>query len=431
MRLFLNAVFDFKAKDKAFTTVPPVLREVLLEGGWNPQRFLFDLYDINEAASEGHTPHAKLIKKFPQLTPYWHNTSQRFAAMNHRPPWSNEPIPPTSAHGYGFFSNFPGRKSGVPLFFPWDPAIDMETLEGICASIPRPCPFYSAIAVWDGIAWYPDSSLIPALRNVQLGHGYEDFAPGDWPSNHDFYECCVGYQSNCLLLSFAYGTGPELEVRVELTDNHPMEDALAVVERFAQRLGKPVKQLVRAVYPWEQREKIAGDLAAVGLWFQVWRQSTVKALKTAYCQAQENPPEKPVSAKTLVKRFVAHNSFSRHNLCRWDDYGWCKRLPHGYWLYLSFAGIPTARYSNQVSIGLTCYGANFQLQYSCSLFGDLGAPRNSPADEAAFHAFQILLERFEAEVVPSLAQTFGDTPPEFYQHSHSWDYTKEFDVTER
>ena len=60
MRMFLNAIFDFKPKDKAFVTVPPILREVLKENAWVPKRFLFDLYDINEASSEGRTPHAML-----------------------------------------------------------------------------------------------------------------------------------------------------------------------------------------------------------------------------------------------------------------------------------------------------------------------------------------------------------------------------------
>lgn len=76
MRMFLNAIFDYKPKDKAFVTVPPILREVLGKGGWVPERLFFDLYDINEASSEGRTPHAMLMKRFPQLRPYWHNTSQ-------------------------------------------------------------------------------------------------------------------------------------------------------------------------------------------------------------------------------------------------------------------------------------------------------------------------------------------------------------------
>lgn len=38
MRMFLNAIFDYKPKDKAFVTVPPILREVLEEGGWVPKR---------------------------------------------------------------------------------------------------------------------------------------------------------------------------------------------------------------------------------------------------------------------------------------------------------------------------------------------------------------------------------------------------------
>ena len=143
MRLFLNAIFDFKPKDKAFVTIPPVLRDALKEGGWTPERFLFDLYDINEAVSEGRTPHAMLMKRFPQLKPYWHNTSARFAAMNPKTAFSDELIPTICSHGYGFFSNFPGRKEGKAVFCPDDSAIDMEVLNGICNAIPRPCSFLS------------------------------------------------------------------------------------------------------------------------------------------------------------------------------------------------------------------------------------------------------------------------------------------------
>lgn len=102
--------------------------------------------------------------------------------MNHTvtfPGWESAPIPPTRSHGYGFFSNFPGRKEGKAVFWPDDPSIDMDVLEGICATIPRPCTFYSAIAVWDAIPWYSDSDLTPALRCVQWRHGPEDFGPGE------------------------------------------------------------------------------------------------------------------------------------------------------------------------------------------------------------------------------------------------------------
>ncbi|MDE7333011.1 MAG: hypothetical protein K2O16_12400 [Lachnospiraceae bacterium] len=428
MRMFLNAIFDFKPKDKAFVTVPPILKEVLEDGGWSPERLLFDLYDINEAASEGHTPHAKLMKKFPQLQPYWHNTSERYAAMNQRPVWSDEPIPPTCPHGYGFFSNFPGRKEGKAVFYPNDSAIDNDVLEGICAAIPRPCSFYSAIVVWDAIPWYMDSNLIPALRNMQPGHDQEDFSPGEWDGNHDFYECCIGYQSNCLLLSYEFGTGPELEVRVELTDTHPMEEALTVIEHFAKRFGKPVKQCVRAVFPWEMRKEISDKLVYMRTHFDGWYKSGITELKALYHQMKECPPDKQVSGKTLAKRFVERNGFARHDLCRWDDYGWCKRLPHGYWLHLDLFINPTARYASPVNMVLICYGVNFRIQYGCSLHTDFRMPRDTPADAAAFQVFQVALDRFQNEVVPRLAEVFGDTPNMFYQHSHALDTSKEFDV---
>ena len=429
VRMFLNAIFDFKPKDKAFVTVPPVLREVLEENAWIPERLLFDLYDISEAATEGHTSHAKLMKRFPQLKPYWHKTSEYYAAKKNRSNLSFGQISgPILSHGYGFFSNFPGRREGKAVFWPDDPAINMEVLEGICASIPRPCSFYSAIAVWDAIAWSPDSDLTPALRNIQWRHGLEDFGPGEWEEYHEFYECCVGYQSNCLLLSADFATGPELEVRVELTDEHPMDEALAVVECFVRRLGRPVKQCVRAVWLWEMREEIADRLAYMWPRFDDWRKSGMTELMDVYRKARENQPDKQVSAKTLVKRFVERNGFARHDLCRWDDQGWCKRLPHGYWLYLLLAINPTARYAVPVNIMLICYGFNFRIEYSCSLHEDLGASRNAPADEAAFQVFQAVLDRFQEEMVPQLAEVFGETPETFYQHSHVYEYSKEFDV---
>lgn len=430
MRLFLNAIFDFKPKDKAFVTVPPVLREVLEENSWTPKRFLFDLYDINEASSEGRTPHAMLMKRFPQIRPYWHNTSGYYAAMNQKSILNrtNAPVPEIRPHGYGFFSNFPGRKDGEAVFWPDDPAIDMELLEGICAAIPRPCTFYSAIAVWDGISWYPDSDLTPALRYVQRGHGFEDFEPGEWTGNHEFYECCVGYQSNCLLLSYEFGTGPELEIRVEITDQHPMDEALTVVERFSRQLGKPVKQCVRAVWPWEMRKEISDKLEYMRPRFAQWRKAGMADLAEIYHKAQESLPDKPVSAKTLARRFVERGGFARHDLCRWDDYGWYKRLPHGYWLYLTLAINPTARYAVPVAIGLTCYGVNFRAEYGCSLYGDLGISRTAPADEAAFQVFQAVLDRFQEEMIPQLAEVFGETPEAFYQHSHVYEYGGEFDI---
>lgn len=183
----------------------------------------------------------------------------------------------------------------------------MDVLEEICAAIPRPCSFYSAIAVWDAIAWYPDSNLTPALRYVQCGNGLEDFGPGEWAGQHDFYECCVGYQSNCLLLSYEFNTGPELEIRIELTDQHPMDEALAVVECFARRLGKPVKQCVRAVWPWEMRTEFADRLAYMRPRLDRWRKIGMAELADIYRRAQENPPENPVSPKTLAKRFVKHS----------------------------------------------------------------------------------------------------------------------------
>lgn len=201
-----------------------------------------------------------------------------------------------------------------------------------------------------------------------------------------------------------------------------------MVENFSRRLGQPVKQCVRAVFPWEMREEIASKLAYVRPRFANWCKSGVPGLTTLYHRAQKTPPVKPVSAKTLTKRFVEHNGFARHDLCRWDDCGWCKRLPHGYWLHLKLSANPTARYALPTSLELTCYGINFRLVYSCSLHKDLGAPKDAPADEAAFYVFQVALDRFQDDLVPRLAKVFGETPETFYQHSHVHECTGEFEV---
>jgi len=130
---------------------------------------------------------------------------------------------------------------------------------------------------------------------------------------------------------------------------------LAVAERFARRIGKPVKQCVRVVSPWEMRKEIARRLDDMLPRFDAWRKSGAGTLAAVYHKAEKTPPARPVSARTLTKRFAEHNGFARHDLCRWDDYGWSKRLPHGYWLHLLCIN-PTARYGMPVSIGLDCYG---------------------------------------------------------------------------
>ena len=101
---------------------------------------------------------------------------------------------------------------------------------------------------------------------------------------------------------------------------------------------------------------------------------------------------------------------------------------HGYWLYLTLSVNPTARFAGPVSIGITCYGTNFRAEYNCSLHRDLGARWDAPADEAAFQVFQAVLDRFQSEAIPRLAEVFGETPETFYQHSYAAEYSREFDV---
>lgn len=44
--------------------------------------------------------------------------------------------------------------------------------------------------------------------------------------------------------------------------------------------------------------------------------------------------EKIPSGKTLRKQFLERNWLRRYDLCRWDDHGWCRQLPHNVWLYI-------------------------------------------------------------------------------------------------
>ena len=68
------------------------------------------------------------------------------------------------------------------------------------------------------------------------------------------------------------------------------------------------------------------------------------------------------------------------------------------------------------------------MKYGCSLHRDLGAPKDAPADEAAFQVFQAVLDQFQESIVPRLVHIFGETPEAFYQHSHAHEDSGEFDV---
>lgn len=123
-----------------------------------------------------------------------------------------------------------------------------------------------------------------------------------------------------------------------------------------------------------------------------------------YHNSQKKQPDKLVSAKALAKRFVERNGFIRHDLCRWDEYAW------------------------PVDMELICYGINFRMKYSCSPHRDFGMSRDAPADESVFQVFQAALDRFQEKMISQLAEIFGETPETFYQHSHVFEDSGEFDI---
>lgn len=410
MRLFLNAIFDLGKLKIPFSQVLPLVRRILSEHNWSTERILFHLEDINDASQESQTAHQKMAKAFPQLAPYWNSSfaARKSQLINSR----------AQPHQFSYFSNFPGRKEGNVVFAPEDTQVTDVLLEAVCAKIPKPYSFYGAVMVLDGIHWFPDTNVLPAMDwNIYGKTEEENWDPGDWPLGLDFSETIPFYQCNGIVISKRFDMTPELDLRVELTESHDREEACRIVACFAEVLGMPGKQCVRAVHPWEEREEHHLRILQMQAFYDTWIRKVREDL-----QAEENsfltqyPRETKGSAgrKTLQNRFLKANGFQRHALRRWDDRGWYKRLAHHFWLHVTIEFHSGGR--SQDTLGIVCYGCNFQLRSGIHMQAHPSLEEN-PSGLLTFHCFQLFLSRFEAEAVPELAKIFGDMPKAFYQDS--------------
>lgn len=418
MRMFFNAIYDLGKPKQQFSQILPAVRRIMEENRWSSLRLLFHFDDINDASKESQTTHQKMINTFPQMKPYWQSSfnwhmSRRSSAKE-------------SPHQFSFFSNFPGRANGRPVFAPEDEALTEDLLEEICGKIPRPYSLYSAVVILDGINWYGDSDLSPAMHwDVCRNKEDQDWLPGHWPGGLALFETVPFYQCNGVVFSKDFETSPELDIRIELTASHDINAARKIAQQFAAVFGPPTKQCVRAIHPWGEREAYRARIREMQEFYTVW----INKLKMEIRGKQErlNPitfsTEKHLSRKTRQKQFLKVNGLDRHALRRWDDYGWCKVLDHHYCLHIDLdinpeakdAGSPRQRTN---AIGLVCYGSNFTLRSGISV-EDFPAPEGDPAGVFAFSCFQLFLDRFVSEVVPKLAAIFGDTPKEFAQDSYA------------
>lgn len=450
MRFFFNVLYNFDKSGSGMGTTLPVVRKILQENNWNEERILFHFKDINDAVEEKYTVHSKLMRKFPELASYWNSDYAYYKATHGRPSFVSGNLPqgkPVQPHQYSHFTNFPGWKDGKVQYLKEDAAITGERMEEICAKIPRPYSFYEAVVVFDGIDWFGDCDLSPAIEWSMVRKEQE---AGNWPCEPGIDEAFPEYQSNSIRLAKRFDVGWELAIQIELTEERGMDAAAEVAARFAEQLGTPVKQYVRARESWEESGAWQGKKNEMQEFLDRWTERTRDALMHLYRMEKEKTdvPQKPVSRKTMQKHFLDRNGLRRHELRRWDDYGWYQILPHHYYYHLELmvnqktqehgryilghrdVNIPVNAvrsypvdnlYKPINGMSVHCYGCNFDLICNV-LVEDFVSDAGDPAGEIAFLLFEEFLHRFEAEAVPELARIYGDTPETFVQASYARDY---------
>ena len=410
MRRFLNAMIEVKQK---FSDILPMVYKIMQENQWMEERRLFFMQDINEAKSENRTPHAMMCKAFPQVASFWHSKGDE----NHKEE---------------YFSNFPGFVDGKVVFMPEDEEITRDFLEGIAGKIPKPCSFYQTNIALDGIGWYPDSNTIPAIdwQEARL-YPDEQFLPGELYTTAFFYHAMF-YQSNSVFLAKRFDMKPELRIRIELTEEHPRSQALAIVEKFQEVFGTP-KQTYTKIYtisisPWEERNHLLKRTDQMQEWYNQWCESAISRVKEAMERKMDTVKEdtRVPNIKTLQRKFLREQHFLRHDIRPWDGYGWCRQLDHNYWMYMELGITPTEpddyHFKDNLNnyMRLYCYGDKFHLYDHINMRSFINAPWNIMG-KLGLEGYALYLKFFEDEVVPKLAEFFGDTDQAFYQESYEMD----------
>lgn len=387
MRLFLNAVFDLK---QSYYTVLSKAMEIIEANRWTNEHVLFHFRDINDARAEAQTTHAKICKAFPVFASYWKSDYEETIKYY---------LNPLKPHQVSFFTNFPGINRGAVTFCPQDNRINNQAVLQICEKIPRPYSLYNATVILDGVSWYGEKPKSPAWDWREMG---EDCKPG---TLREASGELVFYQSDCVLLHKRFDMKPELILRIELTTGHGKEEADKIVESFAQVMGEPDQKYVCSVPAYEEKELYLERQTQIRSLYEGWYQGLEKELSGIDCSRKK--PDR----KSLQKHFLERNGFKRHDRRRWDDHGWCRRLPHNIWLYIE---LPESE--NMVHLDLLCYGITFMLRDRIS-FSALDDSCNSANREAAYMKFDLFLEKFVEEAAPKLAAVYLDDTDDFYQES--------------
>lgn len=410
MRLFVNAVFDLKTK---YGDILADVLELMGKNNWENERALFHLDDsANDAKTESRTPHAMLCKAFPQMIPYWHNyeayVREYGETVNRKPE---------------MFCNFPGIVNGKIRYMPEDEQITNDLLVQIAKKIPRPYSFYQTITAFDGIHWYGDSNTTPAFDwketeyypNGNILYGYIWGVSAIPP--------CVFYQSNGVFLSKMFDEKPEMSVRIELTDTHNREDAWGIIRKFEEVFGKVTKVYTVAIPAADAKEDLKLRYEKMQQEFNVWCQNTLKGCKNymqPFVERAHLGEEKEVSQVAKQKHFIKDTGLKRHEIRRWDDYGWYKRMAHNYWVYVEIMDFSRNGSKNPYIMRIHCHGSNFNLFDEINL-QSLVDEENELAVKVMYEGFAYYFKRFEEEVIPILEKNFGETHQAFYQESYEFD----------
>lgn len=434
--------------------VLPAVRKILRENNWSQERILFYFKDINDATEEKYTVHSKMLRKFPEMAPYWNSDYAYYQARNSRAAFCYGNSLQSSfaqPHQHSHFTNFPGWKDGRVRYLPEDAAITGERMEEICAKIPKPYSFYEAIVILNGVNWSGAQEMPPAIEWSRVN---EEQEAGNWPCEPNIDEAFPEYQSNSIRLAKRFDLGAELDIQMELTDTWGMDKASEIIAVFAKKFGTPVKQYVRARGSrgegggWQEKKE------EMQRFFDSWTEAAGNALSLLYrAEKEKTRPHKSVSRKTMQKRFLEKNGLRRHELRRWDDYGWYKLLPHHYYCHLELEVNPNPQengryhsYNRYMNFPTECikpcpqqsgsgpkgskpencmylhfYGCNFDCLCNV-LVEDFVSDAGDAAGEIAFRLFEEFLRRFEEEAVPELARIYGDTPESFVQASYARDF---------
>lgn len=404
MRLFLNASFYLKQN---YHDILSAAMRILEANHWTNERVLFHFHDINDAKAEAQTVHAKICKAFPHFAPYWKSDYEETIKYH------KDPIEP---YQVSFFTNFPGWQQGKVMFASEDERITNQSVLQICEKIPRPYSLYTAAVILDGIDWYGEKAHSPAW---DWRENEKEYPPG---TLNYFYWDSLFYQSNSIALHKEFWSSKTtLYLRLELTAEHGKEEADRIVEIFSKSLGQPEKKYVYAVPTYEEKEAYEERVARISTLYEKWYRGVAGELAkfndAVYATDSETMRKIP-GGKTLRKQFLERNGLRRHDLCRWDDHGWCRQLSHNVWLYIEMGD---AEEKEVMRFFVTCYGITFNLIARVSFF----FPQDMPEDVArltAYRKFEFFLQRFMKELAPKLADVYMDDTENFYQESISEGY---------